>query len=76
MKSSMSKKYIIKNAIDLANPMLGTKLLIVLMNFLLQLHELLILCLLFLKKMHLIIMENGWMGGKQGEGDQTVTIIL
>jgi len=26
MKSSMSKKYIIKNAIDLANPMLGTKI--------------------------------------------------
>ena len=26
MKSSMSKKYIIKNAIDLANPILGTKI--------------------------------------------------
>ena len=26
MKSSMSKKYIIKNTIDLANPMLGTKI--------------------------------------------------
>ena len=26
MKSSMSKKYIIKNAIDLVNPMLGTKI--------------------------------------------------
>ena len=25
MKSSMSKKYIIKNEIDLANPILGTK---------------------------------------------------
>ena len=76
MKLSMSEKYIIKNAIDLANPMLGTKIINCSDEFLLQLHELLILCLLFLKKMHLIIMVNGWMVGKQGEEDQKVTIIL
>ena len=64
----MSKKIIFTNGlIDLAQPRLGTKLYLKLMIFLLQLIELLIPCLQFLKMDYLIKMVNGWMDGSLEE---------
>jgi len=76
MKSSMSKKYIIKNAIDLANPMLGTKIINCSDEFFAPATRIINPLPAIFKENAFEIMENGWMGGKQGEGDQTVTIIL
>ena len=76
MKSLMTKKYIIKNSIDLANPILGTKIINCSDEFFAPALRIINPLTPIFKEMYLIIMENGWMVGKQGEEELRVTIIL
>ena len=76
MKSSMSKKYIIKNAIDLANPILGTKIINCSDEFFAPATRIINPLPAIFKENVFDNQENGWMVGKQGEEDQRVTIIL
>ena len=72
----MNNKYILKNTTDLANPLLGTKIIRCTDEFFAPAKRIINPYLLFLKKMFLIIMANGWMDGKQEGEDLRVMIIF